>query len=1008
MAKFARLGRRPAIFIFFSIVMLFAAANPVFGSGKQDAALTRADELIKIREHDEAILVLSDFARRNPDKFDQVQVRMRKIQNIRDEFNRTADELIETIMYDPGNNDKILALSRKLYTLESENSPLLLNFVSRTREIAEFNHNRNLLRGILERGRLLLDRGDSLAALQVYAEGMNFMRNEFFAAGYGESIENEVRRETERVNTILATFQQTSSQMGTISAELVRLINAQAAGQLDMARITEITGRLTPAMDRFIALKQSLYITVNAFDRILNELRAIERDMIDRNHLSFFTVAIRGRTEEDIQEGMLGAFDNYWNNSIGSVLNAISQIAVRDNAASLTAFRAGNYTTAVSALNRTDSVINLSPLYFEKHLQLFFRPQATVLFGTNIENTQINRFLELRALSEANNSILQASNIATRQNIDRSSLTNYQNRSISGPVAINNETITRNNIMGMRRSLSDIVTRANQVNTTISAYHSVTYINNAVEAIERLNGVFATEEQQSAQRYYTIAQHYLNSNLPERRAQLERGRNLLNGESRTTDGVTTVLRYPTEALVELSALVTATTSELQLGNNVLNQYRNEQTAISSNEGIAATRVNHQSTVNELNEIHTQGVALAEAARVRSSQAEAYRMEGERLYREAQAAFQRQNYDVAREQIQRSSDRLSDSLAIQESPALRQMRDTLLVSLGQSIATAENETIITEVRNLVNNARNSYFSGNFQQAEDSLVRARNRWRITNTDENEEIVYWLGIVRTAMSVSGGRVIPPTAPLYSEMSQLLSQAQRNFEEGVRFINAGQRTAGLTRFDEARQLTREVRLMFPVNQEAGLLDLRIEQFLDPAAFNASFEQRLRNAIEGTRRRSLESFADLQNLAEINPRYPNMRAIVTQAEIDIGIRQPPPNPAIVARSRELTVSASRIIDGNQTAQYEVALAQLNEAISLNPQNLDAPLVRDRLLSRMSVPRGIVLSSEDEADYQRALRELNAGNNLVAFALVERLMQNPSNRNITKLVELQRRIQSVL
>jgi hypothetical protein len=62
----------------------------------------------------------------------------------------------------------------------------------------------------------------------------------------------------------------------------------------------------------------------------------------------------------------------------------------------------------------------------------------------------------------------------------------------------------------------------------------------------------------------------------------------------------------------------------------------------------------------------------------------------------------------------------------------------------------------------------------------------------------------------------------------------------------------------------------------------------------------------------------------------------------------------------------------------------------------------------MSVPGGIVLSSEDEADYQRALRELNAGNSLAALSLVERLMQNPRNRNITKLVELQRRIQSVL
>ena len=127
-----------------------------------------------------------------------------------------------------------------------------------------------------------------------------------------------------------------------------------------------------------------------------------------------------------------------------------------------------------------------------------------------------------------------------------------------------------------------------------------------------------------------------------------------------------------------------------------------------------------------------------------------------------------------------------------------------------------------------------------------------------------------------------------------------------------------------------------------------------------------------------------------------------------MGYRPPPPNPANIARSRELTVAASRILEGNLTAQYEVALAQVNEAITLYPDNSDAAQVKDRLLNRMSVPGAIVLTSEDEVEYQRALREMYAGNNLVALAVVERLMQNPRNRNIIKLIELQRRIQSVL
>jgi hypothetical protein len=243
---------------------------------------------------------------------------------------------------------------------------------------------------------------------------------------------------------------------------------------------------------------------------------------------------------------------------------------------------------------------------------------------------------------------------------------------------------------------------------------------------------------------------------------------------------------------------------------------------------------------------------------------------------------------------------------------------------------------------------------------------------------------------------------------MSQLLSEARKNFDEGVRLINAGDRRSGIVRFEEARRQTREVRLMFPVNQEAGILELQMDYYTDPAGFNSTFEQRLRAAINGTRQRSIESFTDLQNLAAINPRYPGLRGILLQAEIDMGYRPPPPNQANITRSRELTQSVNSILERNITTQFEIALAQINEAITLNPDSQETARVRDRLLNRMGSPGALVLNSQDEADFQRAVRELQSGNNLVALSLVERLLQNPRNQNITKLIELQRRIQSVL
>jgi len=990
----------------FTVFLLFTAISPLFGGGRQDSDLTKADALIKDKKYDEAISILSAFAKKNPDKLDLTQKRMRKIYQLQDEFNKSADELINTILNDPQNAEKILELSNKLYSLESDKNPILENFVSRTQEIAQFNVNRNRLASIMQRGCELLDKGDCAAAIQVYAEGMDFMRDEFYAADYGANIENEARTQTERINSIIASFQQTSSQMGAISAELIRAITSDGN-----SGISEITNRLALSADVFIALKQELYAADAVFAEILNVIRAREPEIVDRNHISFIRISINGRADENKQEGMLGAFDTYWKNSIEPVNTAIIQYLQKANSTALSAFNGGNYTDTISSLERMSDYTNVSPLFFDKHRRLFdgARPLTITLFGNNILREDIPPYLEIRALGESNNMLLQTANTGLRMNIDRSSLSRWYEGRINATTALSIEQQTRNTITGMQTTINSIRTNANQINTEINAYGNIQCITNTLTAVNAFYSQLVIEERLSAQRYYTIAYNSLQNSLTARKKELETGDNFLKGESHTgSNGVVTVLRYPAEALTVLNTMLSALSVDLQNGNVILGQFNNEPSTVSSDADITSTRQKYQATVNELEGIRTQGLSLAGTARSRSTQAEAFRQEGERLFREAQTAYQRQNYDLARERIQRASDRFSDSLEIQESASLRQMRDAQLVSLGQQIAISENNAIIAEVRNLINNAQTVYFNGNFQQAEDILTRARNRWLITNSDDNEEITYWLGIIRTAMTASSDRVIPQTAPLYAEMSQLLSQAQRNFDEGVRFINAGQRSLGVAKFDEARQLTRQVRLIFPVNQEAGILDLRIEQFLDPTAFNASFEQRMRNAIAGTKRRSIESFADLQNLAEINPRYPNLKAILTQAEIDMGYRPPPPNPANIARSRELTASASRIFESNATAQYEVALTQLNEAITLNPQNTEATQVRDRLLSRMSVPGGIVLSSEDEADYQRALRELNLGNSLVALSLVERLMQNPKNRNITKLVELQRRIQSVL
>ncbi|MCL2266504.1 MAG: hypothetical protein FWC17_01900 [Treponema sp.] len=992
----------------------------MFGGGSRDRDLDRADQLIKEMHYEEAIMVLIDLARRDPNQFDNVQKRLNKILQIQDEFNRTADELIDTIMHDPENNDKILALSSHLYTLEHSESPLMTSFVTRTRELAQFNVNRNLLRSIMERGRRHLDNGESYEALLVYSEGLGFLRNEFFELGLAADVYDDVRRETENINSIIAAFRQTGDPLSVYSAQAVNALNSGEPADIYLA-----AEELIPVMDSFIAAKQSLYASMDVIDRILNDIRISDPDMGDRNHLTFVSVLIHGREEsaqissslstatsgQFIQEGILGAFDTHWQFTAGKIADTAASLVDKSRNDSISALNAENYSVIPSFQERNGSYTDVYMMLLGKNIDLFAgeNPQTVTLYEKYILQKDIKPLVEITAMNEANRLLVQAAQVGLQREINNSVL-NTQNENITAAQMYTGEQQTRAAIYVLRRELEAIAADGIRINDDLNRHSGVTQITQALAAIDNMNMLLSAEIRMSGERFYTAAKTILENAVAERRVQLERSRAFLDGINYLDgDGLVAVYRYPSDALTELTAMNAEAAIDLQNANNVTAQYRNEPQEILSSAEVTAMLSSYQVLVTELTAIRAQGLTLVETARSRASQAEAYRQEGERLFREAQLAYQRQDYDTAWDRIERASGRFSASLEIQESAAIREMRDTQLIGLGITVAQAQNEMIIAEVRSLVDSARNSYFNGNFQQAEDSLLRARNRWRITNpSGENDEVVYWLGIVRTALSASSGRVISPTAPLYMEMSQLLSQAQRNYEEGMRFINSGQRPMGLAKFDEARQLIQEVKLIYPLNQEAGLLDLRIDQFIDPVAFNTSFEQRLQAAVTGTRQRSIEAFADLQNLAEINPRYPNIRNIITQAEIDMGFRPPPPNPASLARSSELTTSARRILDTNQTAQYQVALMQLNEAITLNPDNAEAGRVRDLLLSRMSVPGTIVLTSDDEEVYQRALRELNAGNYLVAFALAERLMQNQRNRNVQKVIELHQRIQTYL
>ncbi|MDR2109832.1 MAG: hypothetical protein LBP32_00840, partial [Spirochaetaceae bacterium] len=645
---------------------------------------------------------------------------------------------------------------------------------------------------------------------------------------------------------------------------------------------------------------------------------------------------------------------------------------------------------------------------------------ARFFFDEPVPEEKAGDYLKFESMRRAAGYIMDAENLGERYSLlaagSAGSVEAWRLNRIDAGTAIRDEAALREGLRSLDLEVIRLLEAVSGEGAVFRDYRDTVpgigeytdYMANARSIVEGLHGDILAQENQAAARQYTIANGELEERLNRRRSEFTEGNSLIEGVERILESTGAyIAKYPLEGLAVLSRMEGEITADIESGGVLLDQYREEDPGVISTPELGALRDDAQSMVDQLLDLQAQGLALAALARTQADQAEALRLDGDRLFMEASDALARNNFEIARDRLLRSGERYDASLAIEDSASLRAERDARLPRLGAEITRLENELIIREVRQLVTNARTTYFAGNFEDAEEMLVRAQNRWLVTNAENNPEVVYWLTVVRGALALRSGRTIHPTAPLYPEMSQLLSEAKKNYDEGVLLINADRRAEGLVKFAEARQKIQEVKLMFPVNEEAGILELRMDQVTDPASFNASFRQRLDTAIAGTERRSQEAFADLQNLAAINPRYPGIRAILDRAEIAMGIRPPPPDPGDLAQSSALVSAAQAIINSNIRAQFPVALEQLNRALELNPNNALAMSEKDRVQTMLGGEGTIVLNSAAEGEYKRAVLELQQGNTIVAMAIVQQLLQDPRNRT-TRILELQRRIESLL
>ncbi len=997
------MGLIKKLFAFFIIIFAFTGI-PVFPQQENASvslSLNEIDLLIKQTEYDDALRALSAYIKEYPEDLDAAQRRIDRIMNARSYYTRLAGQLLDVMENEPENAEKKLAIINQLETLEKHPSEEHLAFIRQAKAAAEFTYYRAKFRRIMEQGARYAETRNYLEGVDLIKTGFYMYRDEFYEENPA-SVSGEVTRTVDGLNT---SAQEYSDGQKAWSSAYEKFIQAVESGSYQNA-LREWTS-FSASMKRFSVVRNSLAASGLKLQVIFERLKKNNPDLTEASYLSFMRHFSNG-SESIPNSGILGIMDCQWTfmmENAKSVLyktvrqkfsDFLNSAHIKDDdlVSSKTEPQRSFLTEAQNFARLSDDVNNLYSLLentgyskreypgYRKSMQY---AQALVP-GTNSSLDNLSEYKDALArlsVTDAKDidglhtlvSRLEKSAARGADNLSAQWFTDYTK-------SYESQSATSDVSDGLSDGLLDW-TEQNDYYKTINSLLMAGSKSAVASIWNNLADLYASSAREIEAKYQGLY-----------------------------DEATSLAKnhYPAEALESVRKIRADLDSDRR---KLVDMQRDlsSQSAVSTGakdlQNIAIT-----AAIASLDEYERQGRLIERSARQESLLATSAQNRADEVYRSAERNYRNGNYISARDNLQQARELYNEALSRQESETLRSTSDRNLSVLGAQINEAENRIVVTEVRQLKTRAKNDFYAGNFDSAESLLNRAETRWAVTNIEPDEEIVNLKLLVKNALSMKTGREIKPTAPLYPEMSQILSNAHQYFDQGAALIKKGRREEAVALLNEAKKKLQELQRVYPLNQEAALLTLRIDELIDPASFNEIFARRVKAAESSVKVASTQQqgYSDLLDLYEIRPNYPGLRKFIYDIEIDLGIRQKPVDQSGRRKSYQLTAQAELLYNrakGNEEILRQ-ALSRLDEAISLNPDNESAIMLKDRIQIAVGGKAAVVLSGADEASYNEAIQKFQRGDINGANAIVERLLQNVNNRRSSKILDLQKQVQARL
>ncbi|GHV85940.1 hypothetical protein AGMMS50230_15480 [Spirochaetia bacterium] len=989
--------------------MLFVLVPALFGQERQEDVLSQADALIDQKRYTQAMNLLVPYMQNNPDNFDQAQRRIRRITQARNEYNKIVGDLVLEMEKPEPNNRLVLEMTNRLRDLDPERIAETQDIIKRIQEMALFKENQRELERIMNQGQELVDQGQYAEALRVYARGLTIYQDEFFRSGFGAAMENRVRQGINDLLSNVNAVNNSATALRNAVDDLENLSNQEASPQ-NLNAYRTAYNRLGAEMDRFTGLRDIYTGTDMAFREELATLRQNNPQGGDRNFLAFAVRLLEGHPG-DTKSGMLGSFDVAWNREIPRARNLL-------DTKSRSVYIAAANDASRREYNAAGRRAELMGAYAEFPLDLELRwnrydkgTGKPILFNQIVAAGEEANYLKFRALSATSPYWTTLSQLGIRFNAvqSRDTLALWREGGDAGELMQMEQafTVTLRQLREEAQTLSETIQQETagfqDMESQYPASGAEEYINGISAAARTLIGSITQQEGNSAVNRYTIANSQMESRVAAREAEFRQGAELLQGAQKENY----LARYPTRAGVIFSRLEASLTADQQNLEALLGQYAQEPPEIAGNSRVSSLRSETQAMQSRLEAASLQRQGLAASAASLAQDAQRLRQDGDRYYAEAEAALARDDFTVARNRVGQAADAYFQSTE-REDDEETWNKNAQVRLLDERITSRLNEDVLIRVAALLNQIRDAYYGSEFDRAEGLITQAQNIWKLTQPNPHSELVTWAAMIEAGARSS--RSIPATAPLYTEMSQLLSEARKNYEEGRRFMTSSE-VEGKRWLTTAQKNVEKVKLVYPLNEEAGVLALQIEREIDQSAFAASFEEKYRSAIRrnetGSGTVRIEALNDLRNLRAINPQYTNWAPLIRQAEINAGLRRPDPTAQDIAEARAIVNRVRPLVNAKDMSQMSTARTDLERAMNLDSNNQEAKNLYTEV-ARVVYRGNLTLDIEAERLYQQALTAVQQGNGVRALALINQIYaRNPDYRYVQKMVVLEQRARSL-